>query len=336
MENQTLTHTQRMEKCLAGDQPDRVPVALWRHFPVDDQIPENLARAVVNFQRTYDFDLVKVTPASSYCIKDWGVDDRWTGNPEGTRDYTERVIIHPEDWEKLRPLDPRKGFLGAQLTALKHIVDELGDGVPILQTIFNPLAQAKNLVSSSDLTVHLRQYPDAVHAGLKVIAGTTIDFMEACLTTGIAGFFYAVQHAQLSLLNPQEYREFGVAYDREVLEAARPAWLNMLHLHGNDVMFDLVSDYPVQIINWHDRETWPSLTEAQKRFSGVVCGGLSRWSSMVLGTPEKIVAEARDAYAQTDGRRFLLGTGCVVPVLAPHGNLYAARHAFEALPSREK
>jgi len=323
-----------MEKCLAGDQPDRVPVALWRHFPVDDQTPESLARAVVHFQQTYDFDLVKVTPASSYCIKDWGVDDRWTGNPEGTRDYSKRVIIHPEDWEKLKPLDPRKGALGSQLKALKLIVDELGDEVTILQTIFNPLAQAKNLVSSSDLIVHLRQHPDAVRSALKVIANTTIDFMEACLATGVTGFFYAVQHAQLSLLNPQEYREFGEAFDREVLDAASPAWLNMLHLHGSEVMFDLVSDYPVQIINWHDRETWPSLAEAQKRFSGVVCGGLSRWSTMVLGTPEMVEAEAREAFHQTGGRRFLLGTGCVVPVLAPHGNLFAARHVFETIPYR--
>ena len=29
----------------------------------------------------YDFDLVKVTPASSFCLRDWGAEDRWTGNP---------------------------------------------------------------------------------------------------------------------------------------------------------------------------------------------------------------------------------------------------------------
>ena len=27
-----LTHRERMEKCLAGVKPDRVPLALWRHF----------------------------------------------------------------------------------------------------------------------------------------------------------------------------------------------------------------------------------------------------------------------------------------------------------------
>ncbi len=74
-----MTHRQRME-ALLGDQPlDRVPVALWRHFPVDDQEPESLARAVSDFQDQFDFDLIKITPASSFQIKDWGARDAWTG-----------------------------------------------------------------------------------------------------------------------------------------------------------------------------------------------------------------------------------------------------------------
>ena len=66
-----LTHRQRVKACLSGDQLDRVPVALWRHFPVDDQSPDGLAAAIFAFQNTFDFDLVKVTPSSSYCLRDW-------------------------------------------------------------------------------------------------------------------------------------------------------------------------------------------------------------------------------------------------------------------------
>jgi uroporphyrinogen decarboxylase len=118
---------------------------LWRHFPVDDQRPEELAYAILDFQRNYDFDLVKVTPASSFCIKDWGADDEWRGNTEGTRDYGYRVVHAPDDWLKLRQLDPYEGSLGNQLTCLRMVCDELGSDVPVLQTIFSPLAQAKNL-----------------------------------------------------------------------------------------------------------------------------------------------------------------------------------------------
>ena len=103
----------------------------------------------------------------------------------------------------------------------------------------------------------------------------------------------------------------------------------MLHLHGEEVMFDRFLDYPVAVINWHDRDTRPTLAEAQNSFYGAVCGGLQRERTMVLGTPEMVLAEARDAIQITQGQRFILGTGCVLPVIAPRGNILAARHAVE-------
>jgi len=252
---------------------------------------------------------------------------------EGPRDYTQRVIRRAEDWERLPVLDPYKGHLADQITCLRQIVVELGPDVPVIQTIFSPLAQAKNLVGREALLVHIRRYPQAVNTGLKVIAESTQRFIAAARQTGIAGIFYAVQHAQYGLLSDQEYEEFGRGYDLQVLEPAQEFWLNMLHLHGEEIMFDRFLDYPVAAINWHDRETPPPLAEAQRLFSGLLCGGLRRWESMVLGTPEQVTAEARDAITATSGQRFILGTGCVLPITAPRGNIWAARRSVESLSS---
>ncbi|RME08778.1 MAG: uroporphyrinogen decarboxylase [Anaerolineae bacterium] len=324
-----ITHRERLQACLAGEILDRPPVALWRHFPVDDQTPEGLAAATIQFQRLYDFDFVKVTPASSFCLKDWGSRDEWQGRVEGTRTYTWRVIQHPEDWLSLPVLDPSQGRLGEQIECLRLIVSELGADTPVIQTVFSPLAQARNLVGPERLLVHLRRYPEAVHQGLRTITETTRRFVRLALQTGIAGVFYAVQHAQYGLLSPQEFEAFGKAYDLQVLEAARDAWFNLLHLHGEEIMFEQALDYPAHAINWHDRETAPALREARQRYAGVLCGGLRRVDSMVLGTPESILAEALDALEATEGRRFILGTGCVTPITAPHGNLLAARRSVE-------
>ena len=328
-----MNHRARLESCIAADRLDRPPVALWRHFPVDDQSPGNLAAATVDFQKAYDFDLVKVTPASSFCVKDWGVDDEWRGATEGTRDYKIRAIREIEDWSKLTALNPRKGCLGGQLECLQMIVDGLDPDVPVLQTIFSPLSQAKNLVGKEKLLVHLRQNPDALHAGLRSITESTRSFIQAAVQTGISGVFYAIQHAQLGLMSEAEYSEFGKAYDLQILEATSNLWLNILHLHGEDVMFDLVADYPVQVINWHDRDTEPSLQAGKRRFSGTVCGGLQREHTIVLGTPTQVIAEAQDAYQATEGKRFILGTGCVVPVIAPRANIMAARQSVDSMVS---
>lgn len=324
-----MNHRQRLEATLSGAPTDHVPVALWRHFPVDDQSAATLAEAVLEFQRVYDFDFVKVTPASSYCVKDWGVQDEWRGSTEGTRDYTRYVIHHPDDWVKLQPLDPYQGALGEQLSCLQWIISELEPHTPVIPTIFSPLAQAKNLAGRELLITHLRQYPEAVHSGLRVIAESTRRFIEAASKIGISGVFYAVQHAQYSLLSQDEYLAFGKPYDLSVLDVARGLWLNVLHLHGAHVMFDLFINYPVAVINWHDRETEPDLLLGQKRFPGVVCGGLQREQTLVLGTPEQVIAEARDAISVTNGKKLILGTGCVVPITAPRANLFAARRAVE-------
>jgi uroporphyrinogen decarboxylase len=322
------THKERIQACINNEIPDCPPVALWRHFPVDDQLPETLAAATLHFQQTYDFDLVKVTPASSFCLKDWGADDQWMGHTEGTRQYTKRVIHDPRDWEKLPVLDPSSPHLAGQLTCLHLIRTELGSNTPLLQTIFSPLAQAKNLAGNETLLAHLRLYPESVRKGLETIAETARRFVEACLDTGIDGIFYAIQHAQASLLSREEYGSFGLPYDKKVLEPAQELWCNLLHLHGRDIYFSLLDFFKFPIVNWHDRETPPSLAEAQKQFSGVVCGGM-RQDTLAYGVPAEVRKEAADAIQQTNGKRFLLGTGCVVPVIASHGNIMSARKSVE-------
>jgi uroporphyrinogen decarboxylase len=131
------------------------------------------------------------------------------------------------------------------------------------------------------------------------------------------------------LLSETEYDTFGRPYDIQVLEPARGLWLNMLHLHGEDIMFNRFLDYPCKIINWHDRDTWPSLNQAQAMFPGAVCGGLQRERTMVLGTPESVTSEALDAIQATASKRFILGTGCVLPIIAPRANIWAARQVVE-------
>ncbi len=324
-----MDHRQRLLSCLAGTKIARPPVALWRHFPVEDQDPQLLAKAVVRFQQQFDFDLVKVTPASSFCLKDWGVQDVWKGSPEGTREVSAHPIKDPEDWLKLSTLPIKDNYLSAQLECVRLIKQALPKEIPVIQTIFNPLSQAKNLVGKNNLPAHLRLYPSEVKYGLQVIAETTINFLKSLAPLGIDGIFYAVQHAQADILTRGEFSEFSHQYDLEILSHASDYWLNMLHIHGERIYFAEVSDYPCQIFNWHDQQTYPDLPGAKNLIPGVVCGGLRQWETLVNGTPESVQAEAASALQATNGERFILGTGCVLPITAPHCNILAARNAVE-------
>ncbi len=328
-----LSKRERLERTVAGEETDRVPVALWRHWPGDDQRAVDLAEATIAFQRQWDFDFVKVTPASSYCVTDYGVQDRWQGNLEGTREYVRHAVQRSLDWTELRVLDPSRGALGRQLEVLRLLKSALGDDVPFIQTIFSPLAQAKNIAGRELLIEHLRTAPDRLKTGLNTITESTRRFIDAMRRSGVSGIFYAIQHASYTVMSEDEYREFGRPYDLQILGALPDAWwFNMVHLHGQAPMFDLIADYPIQAINWHDRECGVSLAEGKLRFEGAVSGGLGRWNPMHNGTPVDVRTQAREAIEQTHGRRFILSTGCVIMTTTPQSNIRAAREVVEAKP----
>ncbi len=325
-----MNKRERLEKTFAGEPTDRVPVALWRHFPGDDQRAADLARSVVEFQRTYDWDFAKITPASSYSVADYGAQDVWEGDPEGTRRYTRRPIQRSLDWTSLRPLDTSKGSLARTLEATRMVTDELKDEVPVIQTIFNPLAQAKHMVGEDELIRHLRTEPERLRSGLNTLTESTLRLIEALRRLPIAGIFYAVQHASYARLSEAEYREFGVSYDRKILEALPERWwFNLMHLHGEAPMFRLMADLPVQAVNWHDREFEPDIAQGKSLLRGAACGGLSRWEDVHQGTPTTIRDAARNAIQKTNGRRFILSTGCVVMTTTPWSSLRAVREAVE-------
>ncbi len=318
------TKRKRLEATIAGEKPDRLPVALWRHWPGDDQNPRALAAAHLKWQQDYDWDLLKVGPSSSYSVDDWGVKTKWVGHIEGTREYVRRAVFTPDDWAALKPLNPQKGMLAAQIEALRLVGEGVGDGVPFTATIFSPLSQAKHLAGDPTMLSHMRSHPDAFHRGLETITESTLRFIEAAKTTGIAGIFLAVQHARYPLLSRAEFHEFGRAYDLRILAAVDDLWCNMVHLHSSEVMFDLVADYPAQFLNWHDRETAVTLADGLAHIQGAASGGIDHWT-LHQDSPDGLLAEAKDAVAQTNGRRLLLGTGCVIMVTTPTQNIRALR-----------
>lgn len=318
-----MDHWTRIEAAIAGQPTDRIPVALWRHFPVDDQDPAKLAARTLEWQRAWDFDLVKFMPSGTYSVEDWGAVSVWENTPNGARAISVPGVKAPEDWAKLPKLDPRKGVLGAQNASLASAAKELKGSVPILQTVFSPLTTARKLAGDV-LFAHLRQHPEALEAGLRTITDTTIAFGEAALAAGAHGFFFATQLATTDLLTPAEYERFGRRYDLEFFAALKgKAKLNMFHLHGENVMFDLAAAYPVEMLNWHDRLTAPTLKEALGRFKGALVGGVEERGLLVSGSDAEVRAQVRDAIGQTGGQRLVVGPGCVCGVAAPQQNLKA-------------
>ncbi len=326
-----MDHWQRIEAALAGHATDCPPIALWRHFPDDDQHADKLVAHTLDWQRRWDFDLVKFMPSGTYGVEDWGAVSAYRGSANGAREVIGPAIRQRDDWLRLTALDVKRGHYGRTNEALAAVARELKDAVPLLQTVFSPLTTARKLAGDR-LFADLRRAPDVLEQALRVITDVTVRFALDALQAGAHGAFFATQVATYRLLSADEYERFGKRWDLTVLAALRgKARLTMLHAHGHDIMFDLLADYPVEMFNWHDRVTEPTLREAAARLPQLLVGGLNENGALLKGPEQGIENEVRDALAQTGGRRLMIGPGCVVPIAVPDAHVRAALRAVREL-----
>lgn len=279
-----ISPKERVNLVLAGRAPDRPPFSFWHHFHDEDQPGRRHAALTLDFARRYQLDIVKVMSDYPY--------------PKGAG----------SQWHELKPLD---NPFPEQVKALELIRDGLAGQKHFVETVFNPWNQATK-VSSRDAVMELmRTRPQALLDALEAIARSEASHVRRALEAGASGVFLAVDNAQQGVLTLEEYRRFSEPFDRMVLEAAKDAPLNVLHLHGAKVYLDhFWQGWPVQVIHYSVHETGVSLAEARKRTSAVLMGGLDHRS--VVGAPAAAVqAMLRDARAAAP--KWICAPGCSVP-----------------------
>jgi uroporphyrinogen decarboxylase len=320
-----MSRWERVEAALAGAAVDRPPVSLWHHFPEQDQTAEALANSTRAWQERYDSDFIKFMPPGDYATIDWGLTSAYQGSDSGTRETTHYPVTTADDWRRIAPIPVDRGMHREVIEAARLTNEQLGGTVPLLQTIFSPLTIAMKL-SDGRVLDHLRERPDVVHEALAAITTVTRAMTATTLERGASGVFFATQCATTDLMTVPEYEEFGARYDRQVLDAASASRFTMLHIHGENIMFDALMTYPVHAINWHDRRTTPTLAEGTRRSGKCAIGGIHEHAIATM-TPDEAAAQARDAIAATGGRHVMIGPGCVIPITTPPATIAAVIRA---------
>lgn len=327
-----MDKTARVRAALGGEAVDRPPYGFWTHFPGTDLDPDRLAETTARFAREFDLDFVKSMPNGLYCVEDWGcVCDYDEVAKGGVAKVVSYAVTEPGDWTRLGRLDVTAGAFGRELKHLRQVIDLVGDETPVLATAFSPLTIAQKL-SGGGHRAHMQAAPEQLKQGLEVIAAVTVEFVHRALGLGCAGVFFATQEASFDNMGEATYAAFGRPFDEPVLAAmAAGGWFNVLHMHGDNVMFDLLKEYDISTLNWHVGETPPSIRDYREGGGRKpIVGGLQR-RHITNRDIEAVLIDLRRTLDETGGRGILISPACVIRHPVDAATLGATAEAIKAL-----
>lgn len=320
-----MTSRERVLAAVRGADVDRVPFAVWRHFYPQEADPHALADATVAFTRRHELDLVKFNPRAHYHGEPWGTRYAYSGSehPRLVRNAVER----PQDWSRIDRRGVDEPAFQEMLLGLRLVREALPD-IPLVATIFTPLGAAARLATPSQIQQDLRERPDAIVPALEALAETFRAVATACCEIADGIFLATTPAASRSYLTDDEYARFGTPYDLRVLEGARGALLNVLHVCGDDApVIALGRAYDVAAVSWNAfGRANPPLDAFLAAVPGrAAIGGISdaAWSDPARGR-----VEARTGRDRTGGRRWIAAGNCTIPVESRPKAIDAAREAL--------
>ena len=329
-----MTKNERLLAALAGEPVDRPPVSIWRHFYPDEVTRDGLAAAMLDFQKEFDWDFMKVNPRAVYHVEDWGNTYEFSTETDKNHVLKSHRIQSPEDWKDLSELPSDQGVLGQHLDCLRQIGEGLGGEVPFIMTVFNPISIAGHLAGGAEsLMKHIESDPEALHRGLEVITATFIRYARACIDAGVTGFFFpTTSYATSDLMTFEQYNEFGRSYDLQFLESVQDAGFLLLHVCGSNCFLTELLDYPAHAVNWSTEDpTTPSMKDIAAQTEMALIGGVNQGEAVTSSSAGQALEQARAAREAVPGNRFILGAGCTVPHSVNNDTLHALRKAAEEM-----
>lgn len=290
-----MTKLERFHAAINGQEVDHLPVSVWLHFASEHHPGEKVAELHAAFYREYDWDYVKVMNDYRYPLPDI---------PE---------IRSEADLLRFEPLEMSHPVFAEQLKALKLLREELGPDVPIVETIFSPIQTLLRGAGNAAWNV-VTAAPEAGHSMLRAVTETLLRYVAAIREIGVDGIFFSVNGANrppaAGGLPREQFEEFVAPYDRQVLAAAE-GLVRIGHIHGYDLEFDRVLDYPLEAYSWSHHHSAPSLAEASQLTDKALVGGIDE-VRVFTQTPSETAADIRQAVAEAGRTKLLIGPGCTV------------------------
>jgi uroporphyrinogen decarboxylase len=311
-----MNKIQRVDNVLEKKRVDRPPVSLWYHFGIQHAGGEQFARTTLEYFNTYDFDFLKV------------MNDYFYQAPEGLE-----AVKTKEDLKRLTRFDVENSDWKEQFKALEIIAKALDAKAYFIDTVFDPWQSLKRNMAGENIKSLMTEEPEAVLEALDVVTENLIAYCKKSLGIGSAGIFMSVPAAS-EIVTRDEFLTFVKPFAMKVFESITGLGkMNTAHIHGENLFFDDVLDFPVDIFNWWDRGPGgPSLEYVKQRFDGCVMGGIDQ-TIVCRNTRMFLKNHVREAIEMGGRKRFFLANGCSIATWTYPGAVHAIVKAARAAPT---
>ncbi len=316
---------------------DRPPVSFWGHVYHRESSAEQLVAHTLERWRRHRWDWVKLNPRKHYHVEPWGVRYDYSGVPDEKPVLASYPVHAPADWDRIDEQRHDAGALGEQIEAVRQLRSQLPADVPLLQTVFTPLAILAELTEPPHaLRDLLASEPARIARALEAVTRTFERYVSAIMAAGADGIYLAtVDWGSRAFVTPELLRRWSRPYDLRLLTAAGTSPYHTLHVCKGDALLFEFADYPVGAFSWDaTAPDNPSLTDGLARLRGAVMGGIGHDTELQRG-PEVAITAYRRALKATGARRWLFAPGCSMPPQTPELTLAALRDEVERVPAEE-
>src|SRR5258708_8912286 len=163
-----MTSRDRVLAALRGEAVDRPPVSFWGHVYHRESSAEELVAHTLERWERFRWEWIKLNPRKHCQVEPWGVRYRYSGVPDEKPALESFPVHEPSDWDAIGEVPHDAGALGEQIEAVRMLRARLPHEVPILQTVFTPLAILGELTEPPQrLREHLERAPEHVPGPLE-------------------------------------------------------------------------------------------------------------------------------------------------------------------------
>jgi len=324
-----MNSLERVSLILQHKEADRVP-----YYPLLNSVASKLigatydqlakdadicAKAYIAITEKYDLDVICTLTDLSVEAADFGAEIIYDENEAAYPHPTNRFIKSAEEYNKIKPIDVRKGErMMTHVKLCNLLMEAKGSEKPVVAFAFGPLGILSMLRGQEDIFMDLILEPKAVHTALEVITENLIQYYDLIMETGVHAIMFDTLFASQSILSKEMWDEFEGPYIEKLAKHIHSKGVMvMIHNCGNGVYFDVQIKrmQPEAISFLHVPADCKDFSECKEKYGHLTTLiGCFDPSLLITGTDKAIIqATKRDIDLFKKDGGFILSTGCEYP-----------------------